>query len=803
MFKDDPAACFVHECPVKTALAALQRRRLWYVLLGAMGGPICGCGAWAAEIPAIGGSATKMTDSLAPLRSSLQLGERNKKSLRGKKVARHSQPGAGAGEPVPLKLTLTLGVSARSPRQQTPGASPTSPIAADAGAGTQASARSARRDDEAPDQPSAPVPFDPTPAGVPPRREPPGADRAASAQGNTVESGLPDLSGETWVMAPIRWRGNTSTSGNLFNDATGSMSTGINNSLQLQTSSYIVAPYIAQWTGTFGLNSSTNSFSSSLAPTTKSEAGSYSFGGNIILLPVSSFPFSANFSRSASESKAAGEKLPSTSTSIGLRQQYRGNGGRDNYTGTYNRTSLVSGQNNGQSSSMQGSYSTQRRFAEDHLLEGQHSINVSLGYSPAGGDGLGQKSRLLNANVSHGWTVHEDLSLSNLVTLSSNRNDVFQGADLTSNESTAFLASSNFSWRPIEDLPVTLTGGASLVQTQTQSQTTAQAAIPAPVAAAAGSNQNSQQSLNAFVSSNYSFNKNFSVSGSGSLSSTSSAGSRFNSAGVGANASYQGDPMSFGAYNYNWGAGGGINSFFASVGGSSVGTSATASHGLVRTVVLDERQSINLNAGQSAGFSQAAGSTSFSLSNSVGASWRASYGDALTANLSGNGGYSISTAQTGNNQSLTASLQGGAAYQVSSRAALTVNANLNWSQSGTGNAQAQPQVLNQLVVDDRQTQLNGSVSLGYNHSSPFSIRNLNYSANVLWVASQAGQRLATPGAPASQTQQTASFQNMLDYRVGRLSFRLSGAIISQGVQQSYSLFGSVNREFDGFFDGRW
>jgi hypothetical protein len=786
---------------MKTAHAALQRRHLWRVLLSAVGAPICSCGAWAAQIPATGGAATMMADSSATLRSSLQLGERNKKTMRGNKAARQSQSGAGVGEPIPLKLTLTLGVAVRGPRQQTPGASPTGPIAADAGAGKQASARSTRRDDEAPDQPSAPIPFDPTPAGVPARRPPAGTDRPPGAAGKTVESGLPDLSGETWVMAPIRWLGNSSTSGNLFNDASGGQSTSISNSLQLQTSSFIAAPYIAQWTGMFGLNSSTNNFSSSLMPTTKSEAGSYNIGGNIILFPVSFFPFSANFSRSASESKAAGEKIPSTSTSIGLRQQYRGNGGRDKYTGTYNRSSLVSGQNNGQSSSMSGNYSTLRTFAEDHLLEGEHSINVSLGYTPPGGDGLGQKSRLLSANVSHGWRVHEDLSLSNLVTLSSNRNDVFQGADLTSNQSTAFLASSNFSWRPLEDLPVTLTGGASLVHTQTQSQTTAQAAIP--VAVAAGSDQASQLSLNAFVSSSYNFNQNFSVSGSGSLSSTSSAGSRFNSASLGANASYQGDPLSFGAYNYTWGGGGGINSFIASVGGSSVGTSASANHGLVRTVVLDERQLINLNAGQSAGFSLAAGSTSFSLSNTVGASWRASYGDALTANLGGNFGHSISTAQTGNNQSLTMGLQGGAAYQLSSRAALTLNANLNWSQTGTGNAQAQPQVLNQLVVDDRQTQLNGSVSLGYNHSSPFSIRNLNYSANVLWVASQSGQRLATPGAPASQTQQTVSFQNMLVYRVGRLSFLLSGAIIAQGESQSFSLFGSVNRGFDGFFDGRW
>ena len=782
---------------MKTGFAALPRRRLWHVLLGAMGGHICGCGAWAAEIPATGGSATIMADSPAHLRSSLQLGERNKKPLRGKKAARQPQP----GEPAPLKLSLVLGVAASGPRQRAADGAPGGTTGKHAAADKQASARSSRRDDDAPDQPSAPVPFDPTPAGVQSRRPAPGADRAASAQGKTVESGLPDLSGETWVMAPIRWMGSTSTSGNMFSDTGGSKSLGIGNTLALQTSSFIVAPYIAQWTGSFGLNSSTNSFSSSLSPTVKSESGTYNIGGNILLFPSSSFPFSANFNRSASESKAAGEKLPSTSTSIGLRQNYRANAGRDNYTGTYNRTSLVSGQNNGQSSNMYGSYTTRRTFAEDHLLEGEHSINVSLGYSPSGGDGLGQKSRLLSANVSHGWTVHEDLSLSNLVTLSSNRNDVFQGADLTSNESTAFLASSNFSWRPIEDLPVTLTGGASLVQTQTQSQTTAQAAIPTP--AAAGSNQTSQQTMNAFVSSSYSFNKNFAVSGSGSLSSTSSAGSRFNSAGMGANASYQGDPLSFGAYNYNWGGGGGITGFIASVGGSSVTISASANHGLVRTVVLDELQSINLNAGQSAGFSAVAGSTSFSLSNTVGASWRAKYGDALTANLSANGGHSISTAQTGNNQSLTMGLQGAAAYQFSSRAALTFNAHLNWSQSGTGNAQAQPQVLNQLVVDDRQTQLNGGVSLGYNHSSPFSIRNLNYSANVLWVASQSGQRLAIPGAPASQIQQTASFQNMLDYRVGRLSFRLTGAVIAQGESQSFSLFGSVNREFDGFFDGRW
>ncbi len=677
--------------------------------------------------------------------------------------------------------------------------------------------RSGVREDDEPLQPSAPIPFDPTPA--PSRIPPAGDDRRATAQGKAAESGLPDLSGESWGMAPIRWMGNTGTSGNMFSDGNGGRTFSINNDLSVQASSFIVAPYIAQWTSTFGMNSSDTWQSVATGPKIKSSGDTYSIGGAINLFPVSLFPFSASLGHSTTESKSNGEKYPGSSTHIGLRQDYRTADGRDRYSASYNRNSLSIGRESGHSSSMQGSYSTRRVFEPEHLLEGEHSFNINLfGNFPDSNGRYGLQSTLLSANASHNWKVHEDLSINNSVTLSGTRGDQLQGAVSVSNDSTIFLASSNFNWLPFEDLPLTVTGGAFLTQTETSLQ------VPASTGAGVASSQNSQQSLGGFVSGNYRFNNNFSVSGSGSLTTTSSNsdgnrlaatsstgnsltsaasnGNRFTTASAGANAFYAGDPLTFGSYIYSWGAGGSLNSFFSNTGDSSVNPSASVNHSLVRTIVIDDRQSINLNAGQSLGFAQSQGSTSYSLSNTAGASWRAQYGEALTANLGGTGGYTISSGQSGNNDYLTVSLLGAVMYQLSSRAALSFNANLVWSQNNTGTAQSQD--LSQLSIIDRQTQLTGSVSLNYTHSSPFSIRNLNYSANLLWVSSQSNQFTLTGGnALASQSQQSISFQNMLDYRIGRLSFRLNGAMISQNGQQSAVLFGSVNRVFDGFFDGRW
>lgn len=594
------------------------------------------------------------------------------------------------------------------------------------------------------------------------------------------------MSGETWVMAPIRWSGNTGTSGNYFGSDDGSKSLSISNTLNVQANSFIGAPYIAQWSGVFGMNSADSTFTPASGAVVKSDNSGLNFGGSVNVFPVSRFPFSATFNHGTSEFRAGESSAPTSNTSIGLRQQYRTEVG-DTYSASYNRNSFTSGATTSQNSALNGSFSARRVFDPDHYLEGDHSLNASLAFSPSTSDLGGQTSRLLNANASHTWTVHEDLSIGNSLTLASTQRDQFVGDTLARNDSRVLLAATNFVWRPVEDLPLTLTGGGSFTQTQV---------IQADDAI-------TQQTLAANVSTSYRFSNNLSASGNAFVASTSSNVGRITSGGAGANASYTGNPLKFGDYNYGWNLGTGLSGNVATQGNNSIGLSASAGHNLTRTLVIDDAQALNLNAGQTLSYNhQTQGGAATALSHSLGAAWRAGYGEALTVSLSANFSDNISTGQSGNNHYRNMSLVGNGQYQISSRAALTLNANMNWSQNFVG-ATSQQQIINGLIGNDNQSQASGSFSLGYMHSSPFSIRNLNYNASVLWINSQASARLAESDPFASQAQKSISFQQLLDYRIGRLTFRLNHAMIDQAGRKSASIFGSVNREFDGFFDGRW
>lgn len=756
---------------------AFRRAPLWRLVAGALGGAVCSGATWAADGGRLGSAPVPgLGEPPLVLRLSPELGERRK--VQRRKPVRDAWRPAGAEAPTDLALSVLLPTGNGAPPRP-PGASPT------AGGRTAAALRS--RDGDAgsgPAGPEAPVPFDPTPAVAGARRAP-AADRPSPGAAKPADSGLPDLSGETWVMAPIRWSGSTGTNGNFFSSDDGAKSVSIANTLNVQANSFIGAPYIAQWSGLLGVNSTSSTFSQSIGGTQKSDSSGLNFGGSVNVFPVSRFPFSATFNRGTSESRVGENLAPTTFTSLGLRQQYR-TGVGDTYAASYNRNSYVSGANSSQSSALNGSFSARRVFDVDHYLEGDHNLNASLAFSPSSGDLGGQTARLLNANVSHSWTVHEDLSIANSLTLASTRRDQFVGDSLARNDSRVFLAATNFTWRPLEDLPVTLTGGGSYSQTQIVIE----------------DKLVSQQTLAANVSTSYRFSNNLSASGNASVASTSSNLGSISSGGAGVSASYTGDPLKLGDYMYGWNVSSGVNGYAATQGSHSFGLNASANHSLTRTLVIDQAQALNLNAGQTVSYNHTQTGPATALAHSLGAAWRAAYGEALAVSLSANVSDNISSGQSGNNHYRNMSLVGNGQYQISSRAALSLNANMNWSQNLVG-AVAQPQTVNGLIGNDNQSQVSGSFSLGYTHSNPFSIRNLNYNASALWINSQSSNRLAGLDPIGSQTQQSASFQQLLDYRVGRLTFRVNHAMISQAGRKSASIFASVNRDFDGFFDGRW
>jgi hypothetical protein len=639
-----------------------------------------------------------------------------------------------------------------------------------------------------PEEPE-PVPYDPAPVGAPSRTPSGRDDRSVVIKGGATTSELPDLSAETWQLAPIRWAGTTSTTGNYFQSGGGGNSLTIFNNLNLQANSFIVAPYIAQWSGLLGASSTGTTFTSSTGPAVKSDSSAMNFGGSVNVFPMSRFPFSGNLSRSTSMSRSGETTSPSTSTALGMRQQYRTEDGRDNYAVNFNRNNVTSGiaaaTNSSVVSTFGGSYSTSNQFDFGHFLEGNHNLSVNFNGTSATSIPATQDTKQFSANLNHGWNVHEDLSLSNMLTFAKSDVNFFQGNTPTKNDSTIMLGTTGFTWRPIEDLPLTLTGGGNFSRTHTVNNNT----------------PSDMNNLSGFVATMYQFNKNLSASGNASISSVESSGLRSTSSLQAANVTYSGDPLVFSEFTYGWGAGGGLNYSSSSSGTSEVGSSVSASHNLSRAFAFGEYGAVNLTAGQSVSHSTAKQGGTTSLGNSAGAAWRANYGEQLTANLSTNVNFSTSSGVGGSNQFKTATLMGGGAYQISSRAAVTINANLSWSQSVISNSTSQ--VLNGLQVNASAPQSNGSFSLGYTHQSPFSIRNLNYTGSLMRFQSFSNQNVAGAGALQVNDQGSTSIQQLVDYRVGRLIFRLSNSLIDQAGKKSASIFGSVTREFDGFFDGRW
>ncbi len=620
------------------------------------------------------------------------------------------------------------------------------------------------------------------------RRAPSPVDRSAAGARGSAESGLPSLEGEVWQMAPIRWTGNTGTLGSTFSGGD-SNSSSLTNTLNVTANSFIVAPWLGTWSGSFGRASATG-LSTGVGTKNKSQSTSNNFSGLVNLLPTSEFPFSANFSHGMSEGRGGGSSSTGGVTTIGLTQKYRTNGGRDNYSARYNRSILRSGQERSVSSSMGADYSTRLDFPYEHILEGTHSLTANVDFVPQTATSAGAGQRQLGGNINHDWKVHEDLSINTRLQMRNSRLEMLQGNALQRNNSTILIGSSNFSWRPFEEEPLSLSGGASASSTQTDTGT--------------GTPRISQQVFTANLGGGYVFNKNLTAGAGVSGSMSSSDGRRFSALNSNANAAYAGDTLKFGSFDYNWGLGGGLSAGLANPGTTSFGASASGSHSLNRTIVIDPSQSVGLNASQGlvVNLSQGAGATSTttSLSNSAGANWNARYGEALSGAVSANVNHSVNFG-TSTGQSLSTTLSGSSGYvhQFSARASGAVSGSISWSGSMVGNVQSQ--TLNQVTVGGWQGSLAGNVLASYKHIAPFSVPNLHYNANLIWTFAQSAAGIGGSGATALNT--STSLQQNLTYRIGRLSFNANAAVINVGARTSYSIFGSVNREFDGFFDGRW
>jgi len=585
---------------------------------------------------------------------------------------------------------------------------------------------------------------------------------------------LPDLSAlTTWAIPPIRWGGNT-MSNYIWTSSEANTVFGETQGVNLRASSYIYQPWYAQVSGDLGLVTGSSKQSSPGGSSSDSDNTSISYGGNLSLFPQSRFPFQAYLSSSDSRAQYNAQTTQYTSTRMGARQSYRPETGPSSYQASADR-SIVTASNNIRSivDQFQGTAST---TYETHALSG------NARYSQTTGDIGGQGSSLFSVGASHSWRDEEELSLASSASYSSNEVAVLGGAGLTKNNSQMLQASTSANWIPDEDLPLTVTGGANLLNATTKTESAASAAT----------------SIQAYTNANYRFSPNlYGTAGVTMAHFQSAEASQFVSS-QNASLSYVGTNLTFGDYSYSWGGGGGVTNQFASTGATSTGISGQAQHSIGRNVEFNELSNMSLTATQGYALQTTTGTgQSGTLTHSAGLSWRLGINERTASQFSATASDSLTTGEY-SSHFRTLSAQGNLQSQLSSRSALAGNLNFVVSQQLSA---PQPVVT---FVDPAQpavpassngtTNVTGSGQIAYSHRNPFDILNLLYTASFQVNASQTNLRVLT-GDPNADAWQTGTvLQHSADYRIGRLVFRATNAFATLNGKKNASIHFSISRE---------
>lgn len=623
----------------------------------------------------------------------------------------------------------------------------------------------------------------------------PGGAAAPAAPDN-----IPDLS--SWTIPAIRWGGSTSSAYVYHTDLQDTKSLTDTQLLSGRASSFIYAPWFARVNANAALSTTAGKFEST-GSTSKSDSTTLSYGANVNVFPVSRFPFTAYFDSSDSRAKAATAGAGAASSTqynslrIGARQSYRPETGNDSMNASADHSRVTSGVMRSVVNAFQGAYSTN---LDDHALA------ANARFSTTGGDIGGQGSTLFGVNGTHTWQIpDEGLTISNFANFSRNEFKTLSstGSGLALNNSQVLQATSAFSWIPDEELPLTITGGAGLLNMATDT----------------GGDRTTLSNLNAYVNAHYRIDNNLTVSGAATLAGTSTTstgtGQLTDASGTAtaprnmlstqsASVSYSGDPLAFGNYSYTWGGGVNVLNQTASAGGGGQMLGATGQHGLGRSFSLSETSVLALNASQSVSLNTSSiGNTSNQntvLNHGLGAVWRANVGQVSLATLSLN---ASDTYSTGNNSNHLRSFAGTGNFQtqLNSRASLSAAANVSASQqlSSPLNFTTTTTALGTTITTQPTTIWNGSGQVSYSHRNPFDVTNLVYTASFTTTANQTNLRVITGDPNALSWQVARIFTNQATYRLGRLAFQVTGSMTWLGDgKKNATVFGSISREIGDF-----
>ncbi len=590
---------------------------------------------------------------------------------------------------------------------------------------------------------------------------PPGAPEAATGAPAAASPGW-----FGWGLPPLRWGGATTTDLRMDRSADQPrrlQQTEIGN---IRAASYIWQPWFAQVSGGLGLVTSRErgggsaGLSANQPQQTRSSA--VTGNGDATLFPVSRFPFNAYFD--VSDSRASGELTASdsTNTRFGMRQAYRPLEGNANYSASFNRSTLES--------SSFGRDTVNALAASMNRNFGPQSFDVSGSHTRNTRSNTGEGTAFSNLFARHSYRPEEtDLSVESLASASSSDFRLLSTGVPFNNRSRFAQANTFVTWRPGEDSPLYLTGGARFFQSA--------------IANNAGESQSITMSGN--MAATYALSHQTRVSGSATATQllTDTANALLTT--QAANASHIGNPAGILGFVYHWNAGANIANQTGAAEGSRQNAGGQLGHNVTRNLILGENSQINFGLGQNVGATfDTVTARAQTLSHNANASWRLLRNATTSAYLSALGADSRTSGQNASQFQMIN-------FQASGQ--------IQFSRSSTAAANLTLQGVRQSTPSTPSAGFNFSSSgnLSYFHARAFNVPRLRYSALYNINESQFRTRLqGDVNAPRERVNQ--SFEQRLDYSVGRIAMRLSMRVAEIEGRRSSMVFFRLGREFGNF-----
>ena len=562
---------------------------------------------------------------------------------------------------------------------------------------------------------------------------------ASGAAHAAEEPGLGDV---RWELAPIRWRGLLATDLRSFRADGQPSRRELVESAAIQGTSYVYQPWFAQVS--FGVTG--------LASQERAEQRTHgsTLGGNgaLSVFPTSRFPFQANYERTDSRSSEQFTGRDFIMERAGVRQSYRTLAGA-NSTLSFDRSTLTSDTFGRDTVDVWNAGHT-RSFGL-HAFESQANRTLN-------DRGSGERTRFDRVFARHNYAAGGLFTAETLASYGSTTQDLALQPGVRNNvtQLNAFGT-----WRPEEDDPLFVTGGARLLQTE----------VTDPLSSS------ETRSVMGHGSANYRLTPNLTLNGGGSLTHNTTAERDDVLSSVFTGATYTPDARRFGQYLYTSNLG--VSAIHQSGGedGTRRVLNTQATHGVNRLFTVSERQSIALNGSQGVALidDSVAGNLR-SLNHYGGVSYRVQTADALSglAALSASDtrtfGYLPSTFQLVN-------LQFSGLGNLDRYSSLSANFTV--------------QATRQARSDDFVISRNGGAT--YQQQRVFNVPQLRYLAvyerNDYQLNTRAQGELTAP-----REQVSWSLEQRLEYRIGKLETHLSYRLAEIDGRKNALLFLRVARQ---------